>query len=74
MVVCDLFFPKLQYVITDSIILFYHISNSFIASFSCIQDGNIGEENKDYIERDERRLTELGRRTVEIYVLAHIFR
>ncbi|XP_008794034.2 TNF receptor-associated factor homolog 1b isoform X2 [Phoenix dactylifera] len=38
------------------------------------KDGNSGEEyNKDSIERDERRLTELGRRTVEIFVLAHIF-
>ncbi|CAN1128842.1 TNF receptor-associated factor homolog 1b [Linum perenne] len=38
------------------------------------KDGNSGDEfNKDSIERDERRLTELGRRTVEIFVLAHIF-
>ncbi|GLT99452.1 hypothetical protein SLE2022_168900 [Rubroshorea leprosula] len=38
------------------------------------KDGNSGEDfNKDCIERDERRLTELGRRTVEIFVLAHIF-
>ncbi|KAL6535244.1 hypothetical protein OROMI_026618 [Orobanche minor] len=38
------------------------------------KDGSAGEEfNKDSIERDERRLTELGRRTIEIFVLAHIF-
>ncbi|CAI0559208.1 unnamed protein product [Linum tenue] len=38
------------------------------------KDGNSGDDfNKDSIERDERRLTELGRRTVEIFVLAHIF-
>ncbi|XP_045803754.1 TNF receptor-associated factor homolog 1b-like isoform X1 [Trifolium pratense] len=38
------------------------------------KDGNSGEDfNKDSIERDERRLTELGRRTLEIFVLAHIF-
>ncbi|XP_015887974.3 TNF receptor-associated factor homolog 1a [Ziziphus jujuba] len=38
------------------------------------KEGNSGEDfNKDSIERDERRLTELGRRTVEIFVLAHIF-
>ncbi|XP_047955496.1 TNF receptor-associated factor homolog 1a-like isoform X1 [Salvia hispanica] len=38
------------------------------------KDGTVGEEfNKDSIERDERRLTELGRRTIEIFVLAHIF-
>lgn len=38
------------------------------------KDGGSGEDfNKDSIERDERRLTELGRRTVEIFVLAHIF-
>nr|GMD29149.1 MATH domain-containing protein At5g43560-like isoform X1 [Ipomoea batatas] len=39
------------------------------------KDGASGEDfNKDSIERDERRLTELGRRTIEIFVLAHIFR
>ncbi|KAK8467647.1 hypothetical protein PHAVU_007G129700 [Phaseolus vulgaris] len=39
-----------------------------------LQDGSSGEDfNKDSIERDERRLTELGRRTLEIFVLAHIF-
>ncbi|XP_073116049.1 TNF receptor-associated factor homolog 1b isoform X1 [Elaeis guineensis] len=38
------------------------------------KDGSSGEEfNKDSIERDEWRLSELGRRTVEIFVLAHIF-
>ncbi|KAL6003775.1 TNF receptor-associated factor 1a [Asimina triloba] len=38
------------------------------------KDGSSGEEfNKDSIDREERRLTELGRRTVEIFVLAHIF-
>ncbi|XP_057957424.1 TNF receptor-associated factor homolog 1a [Malania oleifera] len=38
------------------------------------KDGGSGEDfNKDSIERDERRLTELGRRTVETFVLAHIF-
>lgn len=39
-----------------------------------MKDGGSGEDfNKESIERDERRLTELGRRTVEIFVLAHIF-
>uniref|UniRef100_A0A2P2MIW2 MATH domain-containing protein n=1 Tax=Rhizophora mucronata TaxID=61149 RepID=A0A2P2MIW2_RHIMU len=38
------------------------------------KEGNSGEDfNKDSIEHDERRLTELGRRTVEIFVLSHIF-
>ncbi|KAI4304006.1 hypothetical protein MLD38_039578 [Melastoma candidum] len=38
------------------------------------KDGNSGEDfNRDTVERDERRLTELGRRTVEIFVLGHIF-
>ncbi|KAG0481986.1 hypothetical protein HPP92_010070 [Vanilla planifolia] len=38
------------------------------------KEGSSGEEfNKDAIERDERRLTELGRRTVENFVLSHIF-
>ncbi|KAL1191312.1 TNF receptor-associated factor-like protein [Cardamine amara subsp. amara] len=36
-----------------------------------MKDGNSGEEIN--AERDEKRLTELGRRTVEIYVLSHIF-
>ncbi|XP_017226631.1 TNF receptor-associated factor homolog 1a isoform X3 [Daucus carota subsp. sativus] len=38
------------------------------------KDGSSGEDfSKDSIVRDERRLTELGRRTIEIFVLAHIF-
>nr|GMD59728.1 MATH domain-containing protein At5g43560-like isoform X1 [Ipomoea batatas] len=38
------------------------------------KDGTSGDDfNKDSIERDERRLTELGRRTIEIVVLAQIF-
>ncbi|XAR57376.1 hypothetical protein NMG60_11025500 [Bertholletia excelsa] len=38
------------------------------------KDVGSGEDfNKDSIERDERRLTELGRRTIEIFVLDHIF-
>lgn len=39
------------------------------------KDGNPGGDyNKDSIERDERLLTELGRRVVEIFALNHIFR
>uniref|UniRef100_A0A7N2LVT7 Uncharacterized protein n=1 Tax=Quercus lobata TaxID=97700 RepID=A0A7N2LVT7_QUELO len=39
------------------------------------KDGNAGEDfNKDSFQCDERRLTELGHRTVETFVLAHIFR
>ncbi|KAK6915376.1 MATH/TRAF domain [Dillenia turbinata] len=38
------------------------------------KDGCSGEDfSKDSIERDERRLTILGWRTLEIFVLAHIF-
>ncbi|KAK8952738.1 MATH domain-containing protein [Platanthera guangdongensis] len=37
------------------------------------KDGCSAEDLKDSIERDERRLTELGRRTIEIFVLSHIF-
>lgn len=44
-------------------------------SIHAFQDGSSGEDcNKESIERDERRLTELGRRTIEIFVLAQIFR
>ena len=32
-----------------------------------------GDEGKDHVERDERRLGELGRRTVEMFSMAHIF-
>ena len=28
--------------------------------------------NRDFIERDERRLADLGRKTVEMYVIAHV--
>lgn len=43
--------------------------------FFLLQDGSLGDDfSKDSIERDERRLTELGRRTIDIFVLAHIFR
>lgn len=37
------------------------------------KDGCSADDVKDSIERDERRLTELGRRTIEIFVLSHIF-
>ncbi|CAN4120467.1 unnamed protein product [Withania somnifera] len=38
------------------------------------KDGTSGEDfNQDSIECDERHLTELGGRTIEIFVLAHIF-
>ena len=30
------------------------------------------EYNRDFIERDEKRLADLGRKTVEMYVIAHI--
>ncbi|XP_073394018.1 uncharacterized protein [Physcomitrium patens] len=39
-----------------------------------LQDGSFGDDfGKDSVERDERRLTELGRRTVEMFVLAHLY-
>lgn len=39
-----------------------------------LQDVGSGEDfGKDSVERDERRLTELGRRTVEMFVLAHLY-
>jgi hypothetical protein len=33
----------------------------------------LSELRRDALERDERRLAELGRRTVEMHALAHIF-
>ncbi|KAG6550159.1 hypothetical protein Mapa_008116 [Marchantia paleacea] len=35
--------------------------------------GSGDDFGKDSVERDERRLTELGRRTVEMFVLAHLY-
>ncbi|KAL6847050.1 hypothetical protein ACP4OV_022903 [Aristida adscensionis] len=38
------------------------------------KDGSSGEEfNKDSIERDDKRLVELGLKTLELFALAHIF-
>ncbi|XP_021312288.1 MATH domain-containing protein At5g43560 isoform X3 [Sorghum bicolor] len=37
------------------------------------KDGGTGEINKVSIEREERRLTELGQKILEIFVLSHIF-
>ncbi|KAL0911494.1 hypothetical protein M5K25_019640 [Dendrobium thyrsiflorum] len=43
-------------------------------SLNRAKEGSCCEEfNKESIERDERRLTELGRKTIEIFVVAHIF-
>lgn len=39
-----------------------------------LQDGSSGEDfGKDSVEQDEQRLTELGRRTVEMFVLTHLY-
>ncbi|OIV90647.1 hypothetical protein TanjilG_01728 [Lupinus angustifolius] len=39
------------------------------------KDGNSGEDfDNDSMQHDEMRLTELGRRTLEIFVLVHVFR
>ncbi|XP_051127006.1 TNF receptor-associated factor homolog 1b-like isoform X2 [Andrographis paniculata] len=38
------------------------------------KDAGAGEElTKDPIEQEERRLTELGRRTLEVFILSHVF-
>ncbi|KAM0881390.1 hypothetical protein ACQ4PT_032961 [Festuca glaucescens] len=42
-------------------------------SQSRMKDGNSGEVNKVSMEREERRLTELGRKILETFVLSHIF-
>lgn len=45
-----------------------------LIQLSQLQDGSSGDDfGKDSVERDERRLTELGRRTVEMFVLAHLY-
>jgi hypothetical protein len=42
-------------------------------SQSRMKDGASGEVNKISMEREERRLTELGRKILETFVLSHIF-
>ncbi|ONK59643.1 uncharacterized protein A4U43_C08F8730 [Asparagus officinalis] len=48
---------------------YWYYCQDFKRSDGCSGNG----VNRDYILRDERRLTELGRRTLEIFILAHIF-
>ncbi|KAL5220234.1 hypothetical protein ABZP36_024947 [Zizania latifolia] len=43
------------------------------SSHSRTKDGGSGEINKISIEREERRLTELGQKILETFVLSHIF-
>lgn len=38
-----------------------------------IRSGQDSEARRDTIEQDDRRLSELGRRTVEMFVVVHIF-
>jgi hypothetical protein len=46
--------------------------------YLCFSEGLIGcqdgeDYSKDYVERDERRLADLGRRAVEMYIISQIF-
>lgn len=34
---------------------------------------DVDDYSRDYVERDERRLADLGRRAVEMYAISHIF-
>lgn len=43
------------------------------ADGSAMRSGQEDDSVKDTIERDERRLAELGKRTVEMYAISHIF-
>lgn len=38
-----------------------------------LRSGQEDDYRRDTIERDEKRLAELGRKTVEMYVISHIF-
>ena len=40
---------------------------------STVRNSQCDESIKDSIVRDEHRLAELGRKTVEMYVMSHIF-
>ncbi|GJT37853.1 translation initiation factor eIF-2B subunit beta [Tanacetum coccineum] len=53
-------------------------SNDIRSSYDDIdeedEDGGSGDDfSKESIEHDERRLTEVGRRTIELFVISHIF-
>lgn len=39
----------------------------------CVDTQDADDYSSNYVERDERRLAELGRRAVEMYAVAHIF-
>lgn len=71
---CALHACKLSFLLAGNM---YPYCAGIYLLYHCLlfQDGTSGDEfNKDSVERDERRLTELGRRTIEIFVLAQIFR
>lgn len=56
---------------TDSIPAFKDDKGADTLAVRNAQDSD--DYSKDFVERDERRLAELGRRTVEMFALAHIF-
>ncbi|KAK1366756.1 hypothetical protein POM88_042317 [Heracleum sosnowskyi] len=61
----------------DLTVGFYSETNKFLSKYAAsatltlmLYDGGSGEDfSKDSIECDERRLTELGRRTIEIFMM-----
>lgn len=74
MLVC--YYEKLVGAIGNSTIWFFPVYQNPTIYFVCIQEGNSGEDlsSVHHYDRDDRRLTELGRRTVEFFALIQIFR
>ncbi|WOK99407.1 MATH domain-containing protein [Canna indica] len=73
-VLADDVIDLIERVVSDSLLHQPLPSKDDKCSQNRTKDGNSGDEfNKDSIERDERRLMELGRRTIEIFALVQIF-
>lgn len=66
-----------QHAGSDSNIFLAAFCSSFpiaeVGSAPTLQESGLDELGRDSVERDERRLQELGRRTVEMFVLSHLF-
>ena len=55
----------------DTISVLERAPDDFFPTYS--EEKDLDDYGKDSVERDERRLCDLGRRTVEMFVLSHLF-
>merc|ERR1719420_535546 len=56
---------------SDAISVLERAPDDFFPTYS--EEKDLDDYGKDSVERDERRLCDLGRRTVEMFVLSHLF-